>query len=123
MSQNKTADPSPLSSLALEALADAKAENVELLDVRDKTSITDFMIIASGTSSRHLRTLADRLVERVKNSDFEVLGVEGGDSTEWVLVDLADVIVHLMLPRARAFYNLERLWSAPELVEERRATG
>ena len=100
---------------ALAALADLKAKDVVSLDVRPMTSLADVMIIASGTSSRHVKSLADNVVEKVKEAGFRPLGMEGERDAEWVLIDLAGVIVHVMLPATRAFYDLERLWTpAPQ---------
>ncbi|HKQ82671.1 MAG TPA: ribosome silencing factor [Steroidobacteraceae bacterium] len=92
------------------ALDDLKAVNVTVLDVRELTDITDTMVVASGTSDRHVRSLADRIVEYAKKAGFRPAGVEGERDGEWVLVDLQDVIVHVMLPRVREFYRLENLW-------------
>jgi len=92
------------------ALDEMKAVNVRELDVRKLTDITDTMIIASGTSDRHVRSIADRVIERAKKAGFPPGGVEGERDGEWVLVDLHDVIVHIMLPRVREFYRLESLW-------------
>lgn len=100
-----------LKDLALAALDDLKAQDVQVLDVRGMTSITDVMIIASGTSDRHIKALADNVVEAAKKHGVQPLGVEGETSREWVLVDLGDVIVHVMHPQTRAFYNLEKLWT------------
>ncbi|HEY5567615.1 MAG TPA: ribosome silencing factor [Gammaproteobacteria bacterium] len=91
-------------------LDDLKAEKVRILDVRHLTSIMDVMIIASGRSDRHVRAVADSLVERCEAAGIPLLGVEGQEGGEWVLVDLADVVVHVMLPRTRAFYEIEKLW-------------
>jgi ribosome-associated protein len=99
-----------LAKVVVEALDDMKAEKVVTLDVAHLTSITDTMVVASGRSDRHVRSIADRLIERCKEEGYKPLGVEGQDAGEWVLVDLADVIVHIMLPRVREFYNIERLW-------------
>lgn len=98
----------------LEAL---KAVDVCVLDVRKITSITDIMVIASGTSTRHVKSLADRVTGHMRSDGVRPLGIEGEETAEWVLVDFADVVVHVMLPKTRAFYQLERLWSmdpAPE---------
>lgn len=92
------------------ALDEMKAVNVKVLDVHRLTDITDTMIIASGNSDRHVRSIADRIVEHAKKAGFRPLGIEGERDGEWVLVDLADVIVHIMLPRVREFYRLESLW-------------
>ena len=92
------------------ALSEMKALNVTVLDVRNVTDVTDCMMIASGTSDRHVRSIADRVVERAKQGGFRPYGLEGEGDGEWVLVDLNDVIVHVMLPRVREFYALENLW-------------
>lgn len=103
-----------LKELVLKALEDLKAQDVQVIDVREMTSVTDLMIIASGTSDRHIKALADHVVEEVKHSGVQPLGVEGETSREWVLVDLGDVVVHVMHPQTRAFYNLEKLWTVGE---------
>ncbi len=95
------------------ALDDMKAVNVRVMDVRGITDIADCMIIASGNSDRHVRSIADRVVERCKAAGFKPYGREGERDAEWVLVDLNDVIVHVMLPRVREFYGLEQLWEPP----------
>jgi ribosome-associated protein len=87
-----------------------KAVNVKVLDVRGLTDIADTMIIASGNSDRHVKSIADRVIEEAKKSGFRPLGKEGERDGEWVLVDLQDIILHVMLPRVREFYGLERLW-------------
>ena len=92
------------------ALDDMKAVNVKVLDVAQLTDITDTMVIATGNSDRHVRSIADRVVEFAKKAGFRPMGVEGERDGEWVLVDLQDVIVHIMLPRVREFYRLENLW-------------
>lgn len=103
-----------LVDLVTEALEDMKGQQIRVLDVRGKTPLTDFMIIASGTSNRHVKSLADSVAVKAKAKGVQPLGMEGEDGQEWVLVDLNDVIVHVMLPKVRDFYNLEKLW----LVED-----
>jgi ribosome-associated protein len=93
------------------AVEELKARDVVEIDVRGKSSVTDFMVIASGTSTRHVKSIADEVVKFAKNLDVIPLGVEGEREAEWVLVDLGDVVVHVMLPRVREFYALERLWT------------
>ena len=96
--------------IVIDALEDLKAVNVVTLDVTDLTDVMDFLIIASGTSSRHVKSLADNVCMEAKKRDLRPLGVEGEDAGEWVLVDFGDVVVHVMLPATRDFYDLERLW-------------
>jgi len=108
----KKADPVEiLRKQVLAALDELKAKDVKEIDVRGKTSIADILVIASGTSTRHVKSLADEVVRFVKKAGMMPLGVEGQREAEWVLVDLGDIIVHVMLPRIREFYGLERLWT------------
>ena len=93
-----------------DALDAMKARDIRALEVSRLTSITDFMIIASGTSDRHVRAIADRVIELTKAADCPAIGVEGLEHGEWVLVDLDDVVLHIMQPRIRDFYKLENLW-------------
>jgi len=95
----------------LVALDELKAKDVREIDVRGKTSIADFLVIASGTSTRHVKSIADEVVRYAKQAGMMPLGVEGQRDADWVLVDLGDIIVHVMLPRIREFYGLERLWT------------
>jgi ribosome-associated protein len=99
-----------LAQVVLDALADMKAVNVKALDVRGITDITDTMVVASGTSDRHVKSIADRVVQRCKEAGFRPYGIEGERDGEWVLLDLNDVVLHVMLPRVREFYALEKLW-------------
>ncbi len=99
-----------LIGLVVDALEDFKGQSIEILDVSDMTTITDAMVIASGTSSRHIHSLADNVVLKAKEKGFQPLGVEGEQQGDWILVDLNEVLVHVMLPKARDFYKLEKLW-------------
>lgn len=101
---------SALQQAVTTALEDMKAANVKVLDVRGLTDIADTMVIASGTSDRHVRSIADRVVEQARAIGRRPIGTEGERDGEWVLVDLQDLIVHVMLPRVREFYGLEHLW-------------
>ncbi|MEN0105710.1 MAG: ribosome silencing factor [Pseudomonas sp.] len=103
-----------LVKLAVFALEDVKAQDITAIDVRGKTSVTDFMVIASGTSNRHVKSLVDNVLEKVKEKGVRPLGSEGLDTGEWALLDLGDIVVHVMLPTARQFYDLERLWQGAE---------
>jgi len=93
------------------ALEDLKAKDVREIDVRGKTSIADILFVASGTSARHVKSIADEVIKFAKEAGVMPLGVEGQTEAEWVLVDLGDIIVHVMMPRIREFYGLERLWT------------
>ena len=99
-----------LKSVVIDALADMKALEIKVLDVRGLTDIADFMVIASGTSDRHVRSVAQRVVEKTKQAGYRPHGVEGQQDSDWVLIDLNEMIVHVMLPRVREFYGLEKLW-------------
>ncbi|NVK42704.1 MAG: ribosome silencing factor [Oceanospirillaceae bacterium] len=107
-----------LIKVAQQALEDMKAKDVVLLDVQGKSSVTDFMLIASGTSRRHVNSIADEVVEKVKEAGLRPLGTEGQETGDWILVDLGDLIVHVMMPDARSFYDLERLWRFDEDLAE-----
>ncbi len=107
--QAAEAKPS-LKGVVIDALADMKALEVKVLDVRGLTDVADFMVIASGTSDRHVRSVAQRVVERTKAAGYRPHGVEGQQDADWVLIDLNEMIVHVMLPRVREFYGLEKLW-------------
>ena len=101
------------------AMEEIKARDVTEIDVRGKTSVTDYMVVASGTSTRHVKSIADEVVRFAKKTGVMPLGVEGEREAEWVLVDLGDVIVHVMLPRIREFYALERLWTVGDQPPDR----
>ncbi len=113
--------PPPVETLlktVLAAVEELKAKDVVQIDVRGKSSVCDFMVIASGTSTRHVKSIADEVVRFAKKLDVMPLGVEGEREAEWVLVDLGDVVVHAMLPRVREFYALERLWTVGDQPPE-----
>jgi len=99
-----------LRKLVTAALEDLKAEDIVELDVRDKTDVTDYIIVASGNSNRHVKAIANNVVMEAKQAGQPPLGVEGEEEGEWMLVDLADVVVHVMQPQVRDFYDLESLW-------------
>lgn len=100
-----------LKKLAVDALEELKARDITHLDVAKLTEVTDLMLIASGTSTRHVAAIAENVVAKAKAAGLGPLGVEGGDNADWVLVDLGDVVVHVMMPEARVLYDLERLWA------------
>lgn len=106
--------PEELSELIAATLEEFKALNIQILDVSTLTSITDFMIIASGRSSRQVKALSDKVVEKVKTAGIPLLGIEGQQQAEWILVDLGDVIIHIMQPSIRTYYQLEKLWDVRE---------
>ncbi len=100
-----------LAGTVIKALEELKAVDIKKLDVKRLTSITDMMIIASGTSNRQVKSLADKVIEETKRISVIPLGTEGHQEGEWVLIDLGDVIVHIMHPKTRDYYQLEKLWS------------
>lgn len=103
----------PLQQAAVAALEDIKARDIEVIDVRQQTSLYDTMIIASADSNRQVRALASHVCEKLKEAGATILGVEGEQAAEWVLVDAGDIVVHVMQPAVRAYYNLEELWAPP----------
>ncbi|MBQ0755164.1 MAG: ribosome silencing factor [Gammaproteobacteria bacterium] len=109
-----------LLNIVLHALDELKAKDVSSLDVKELTSIADNMVIASGTSARHVKALADNVAEQAKENGYRPIGVEGGEGADWVLVDLGDVIVHVMQQSTREYYDLERLWRKPDHHPDRK---
>ncbi|WP_296258957.1 MULTISPECIES: ribosome silencing factor [unclassified Pseudomonas] len=104
----------PMIKVITDALEDVKAQDIQVLDVRDKQSITDYMIIATGTSNRQINAMLDKVREEVKKNGLKPLGEEGKGDSDWVLLDLDIAIVHMMTASARQFYDLERLWAGAE---------
>ena len=111
-----------LLAIVQETLDDKKALNIKSINVVGKTSVTDYMVIATVTSERHLKALSDYVIEEIKKQDVTPLGVEGDDGSDWVLVDLGDIILHLMTVHTRDFYQLEKLWE-PEFPKESEQVG
>ena len=107
-----------LRNLVTTALQDMKGVDIRALDVRGLTALTDFMVIASGTSDRHVKSLARHVQDEARRAGVKPMGVEGEAEGEWVLVDLRDVVVHVMRPQVRDFYNLEKLWSIGPEAEQ-----
>ena len=103
-----------------DVLDERKGQNITTLDVRSKTSFTDYMVVVTGTSDRHLKSLCEYIIEKAREKDFKPLGMEGDLGSDWVLLDLGDVIVHAMTAQAREYYQLEKLWSVdhPKEVEQ-----
>lgn len=108
-----------LKAIVKDALEDIKALDITELDIRGKSSIADYMYVVSGTSNRHLQAIVNNVSEKAKAAGIEHIGREGDPGSEWVLIDYGDVIVHVMLPETRAYYDLERLWQGPGPGQER----
>jgi ribosome-associated protein len=100
-----------LKDIVISALEDIKASDITSIDVRELTGMMDTMVVASGNSNRQVKSLANSVVVSAKEAGYKLIGIEGDDKAEWILVDFGDVIVHIMLPTTREFYDLERLWS------------
>jgi len=111
-------DTQALANLVTTTLDDNKALDIKYIDVTGMTDVIDGMVIASGTSTRHVKSLADKVVEAAKKAGERPLGTEGETTCDWILIDLTDVVVHIMLPEQREFYNLEKLWTATESMRK-----
>lgn len=103
--------PNELVTFIQEKIDDLKGRDTVVLDLKNKSSVTDFMVICSGTSNRHTRSIAEHIATEIKKTGLQPLGIEGGSSGEWVLLDLGDVVVHVMLEDSRNYYQLEKLWA------------
>ena len=114
LKRQRFAEHSAETFAAVAALEDMKGQDITIIDVRGKTSVTDFMVIASGTSSRHVKSMANEVLEKIKEQGVRPIGSEGLDGGEWALLDLGDVVVHVMQVATRQFYDLERLWQGAE---------
>jgi ribosome-associated protein len=110
LAEMKPLSPRQIADRALAILEDHKAIDIRCIEVAHLTSLMDFMIVATGRSDRHVRSLGDALLEECRQRHIQVLGTEGQESGQWMLVDLVDVVVHIMLPRVRDFYEIEKLW-------------
>jgi ribosome-associated protein len=111
-------DTTVLLNIIETVLDDKKAQKITVIDVHGRTSVTDYMVIATGTSNRHLASISQYVAEAVKEKGFKPLGIEGDQGSDWVLVDLGDVILHLMTEQSRDYYQLEKLWSVPAATSE-----
>jgi len=109
---------SNLKDLVTATLSDAKAIDISCLDLNNQSSLLDYMIVCSATSNRHAKSIANKVTNACKDWGQKPMGIEGADSCEWILIDLNDMCVHIMLPQARDFYQLERLWSVPDDIDE-----
>ena len=107
-------DLEAMKAAVIDALEDIKAFDITVMDVRKLTSLTNYMIVASASSTRQAKAIADNVIVKLKEKGFHIRGEEGGKDGEWVLVDLDDIVVHVMIPATRAYYNLEQLWGATE---------
>ncbi|MEZ5780206.1 MAG: ribosome silencing factor [Rhizobiaceae bacterium] len=115
---NRDLDSSQAIQTVLASLEDSKAEDIVSIDIRRKSSLGDYMVIASGRSHRHVAAVAEHLIQALKDGGFGQARVEGLSGADWVLIDAGDVIVHVFRPEIREFYNIEKMWQAPDLDEE-----
>ena len=109
---------SDLLDLVLRTLDEGKASDITNIDVRGKTSIVDHMVVASGTSERHVKALARQVTDKLREHLVKPLGIEGEQTGDWVLVDIGDIVLHVMVPKTRVFYQLEKLWGADFNTEQ-----
>ena len=109
----------PLLDLVIQAIEDMKGKNIATVDIAEVSSVADHMVIVSGTSNRHVKAIAGNVVDEAKTAGNPPIGVEGEATSEWILVDLGDVVVHVMLPATREYYDLERLWQHPQQHPDR----
>jgi ribosome-associated protein len=118
--EEKAHDPDRMRDVAIGALEDAKGEDIKVLDVSGLTDITDYMIVATGTSERHIKTLSSRVLEHMHDAGWKHMGIEGEDARDWVLVDFVDIVIHIMRAQTRKRYDLESLWDKTfsELLSE-----
>ncbi len=117
MQTNKLLKTKEILTIVQDVLDERKGQNITVLNVEGKTSVTDFMVVVTATSERHAKALSSYVVEKLKDNNFLPLGVEGQQGSDWVLVDLGDVILHVMTAQAREFYQLEKLWSVDRVEE------
>lgn len=115
MTLNSNFDLEAMKQAVIDAIEDIKGFDIAVMDVRKLTSLTNYMIVASATSTRQAKAIADNVREKIKEKGYEIRGTEGEKDGEWVLVDLDDIVVHIMVPTARAYYNLEQLWAEGEV--------
>ncbi len=118
VSNNDSVPSADLLKLVLETLDEAKAEDIVSIDLEGKSSIGDHMIIASGSSTRHVASVSEKLVTKLKESGYGTSRVEGLKSADWVLIDASDIIIHIFRPEVRDFYNLEKIWTHDDMLEE-----
>jgi ribosome-associated protein len=115
---NESLSLAPVLTTALASLEDSKAEDITSIDIQGKSALADHMVIASGRSQRHVSAMSDHLLRALKDAGYGNVRVEGLPAADWVLVDAGDIIVHIFRPEVREFYNLEKMWSQPDLAEE-----
>lgn len=118
--ETQNANPEGLTAAVVRALEDIKAQDIQVIDVRDKTSLMDTLVVASGTSRRHVGAVVNSVWEDLKKAGFTARAQEGSGGSDWVLLDFTDLVLHVMLPETRVYYDLERLWSGagPDSVDQ-----